>query len=189
MPNKYRPIAILQILYKLFSWMFCNRMEDIIMLHQDVDQAAYRKGFSTEDHLLTLSLLIEKSWEYNFPLWLGLVDFKKAFDTVEHLALWDVLKRQGVPTHYIYLTTIIIQRSARSCTGECAVKKFLDCQRCETRRPYQRFIVLIAVMQDLCGQLKCRWAAANRRRKGIGFGIDFDSDVLGGCLTSLLTFC
>ena len=46
-------------------------------------------------------------------------------------------------------------------------------------------LLFIAVMQDLCGQLKCIWAAANGRRKGTGIGIDFDSGVLGGCLTSL----
>jgi hypothetical protein len=51
---------------------------------QSVDQAAYRKGFSTEDHLLAVTLIIEKSWEYNYPIWFALVDFEKAFDMVEH---------------------------------------------------------------------------------------------------------
>jgi hypothetical protein len=97
----HRPIAIVPILYKVFSRMFCSRMMKHIMQHQDVDQAAYRKGFSTEDHLLTVSLIIEKSWEYNFPIWLALVDFEKAFDTVEHEALWKVLEAQSVPSHYI----------------------------------------------------------------------------------------
>ena len=59
--GNYRPIAILSILYKLFSRALCNRLSHFIMPFQGVEQAAYRKGFSTEDHLLTVLLLIEKS--------------------------------------------------------------------------------------------------------------------------------
>ena len=78
-----------------------------IMPHQSVDQAAYRKGFSTEDHLLTVTLLIERSNEYNFPIWLALVDFAQVFDTVEHNAQRQVLEKQGVPSHYIHLLQIL----------------------------------------------------------------------------------
>ena len=42
------------------------------------DQAAYRKGYSTDDHLITVALLIERSWEFQSPLWFALVDFEKS---------------------------------------------------------------------------------------------------------------
>ena len=103
LPAMYRPIAILPVLYKLFSKMLCERLTPHIMKHQSVDQAAYRKNFSTADHLLAAAQLIEKSQEYNFPIWLALVDFEKAFDSVEHSALWEVLRRQAVPEHYIQI--------------------------------------------------------------------------------------
>ena len=101
--SNYRPIAILPILYKLFSRMLCSRLMSALMSQQSTDQAAYRKGFSTEDHLLTLTLLLEKSGEWNVDTWLGLVDFEKAFDTVEHDALWTVLKEQTIEPAYIEL--------------------------------------------------------------------------------------
>ena len=66
--------------------MLCTRLMQYIMPHQSVDQAAYRAGFSTVDHMLTVSMLIEKSREYNCPLWIALVDFEKAFDTVDDQA-------------------------------------------------------------------------------------------------------
>ena len=50
LPSNYRPIAILPLLYKLFSRMLCARLEERILGQQSVDQAAYRKGYSTEDH-------------------------------------------------------------------------------------------------------------------------------------------
>ncbi len=75
---------------------------------QSVDQAAYRKGFSVDDHLLTVSKLIEKSHEFNHPLWIALVDFEKAFDTIDHPTLWKVLQTQGVPSHYVALLQSIV---------------------------------------------------------------------------------
>ncbi len=82
--------------------MLCNRLLRYIMPAQGVEQAAYRKGFSTEGYLLTVTLLIGKSREYNFPVWLAVVDFEKAFDTVEHGSLWKVLQSQGVPCRYTF---------------------------------------------------------------------------------------
>ena len=42
------------------------------MPFQSVDQAAFWKGFSIEDHLLTVAQLSEQSRELNFPIWLAL---------------------------------------------------------------------------------------------------------------------
>ena len=75
--------------------MLCVRLQPYIMEHQSVDQAAYRKGFSSDDHLFTVCQLIERSNEFNFEIWLGLVDYEKAFDTVEHEPLWKMLREQG----------------------------------------------------------------------------------------------
>ena len=101
--GNYRPIAIVPVLYKAFSRILCKRVLPDIIRAQTVEQAAYRKGFSTDDHMLTVTLLIEKACEHNSPLWIGLVGFLKAFDTVEHCSLWEVLRQQNVHQHYINL--------------------------------------------------------------------------------------
>ena len=75
----------------------------LIMKHQSSDQAAYRSGFSTEDHLVTLALLVEACDEWRQELWLALVVFEKAFDAVEHAALWKVLRDVGIEEGYIVL--------------------------------------------------------------------------------------
>ena len=46
---------------------------------------------------------IEKAKECDDPLWVALVDFEKAFDTVERRPLWEVLRKQCVPPEYIAL--------------------------------------------------------------------------------------
>jgi hypothetical protein len=170
MPGNYRPIAILPILYKVFSKMLCNRLSETLVAAQDVDQAAYRKGFSTDDHLLTVSLLIERSHEFNSPLWLGLVDFEKAFDSIEFDALWHVLEKQGVSQHYIALLKGLY-------AGQTAfVRTNTDSRKFEIGRGVKQgdpisALFFIAVMQDLCSILKIKWSLANKRRCGQWFGV------------------
>ena len=73
---------------------------------------AYRQGFSTEDYLISLALLLEASAEWNVPLWLGLVDFERAFDTVEHAPLWDALEELGVESGYVDLLKTLYRKQA-----------------------------------------------------------------------------
>ena len=66
-----------------FQWSRISRRE----------QAGFRKGCSTTDHLQALNQIIEKSNEYNSPLCIGFIDFEKAFDTVEDFALFEAFKK------------------------------------------------------------------------------------------------
>ena len=69
--KNYRPIAIISALYKLFSSMLCNRVMVRFIPQQSPEQAAYRKGFNTEEHLLTLTLLLERAREFELKFGLA----------------------------------------------------------------------------------------------------------------------
>ena len=101
--GNYRPIALLSILYKLFSRVLCRRLRGILDVQQSVDQAGFREGFSCDDHLFTAEILIQKCAEWNLPLWLSAIDFEKAFDKVDHTYLWQSLRAQNVPENYIHV--------------------------------------------------------------------------------------
>ncbi len=103
LPENYRPIAILSILYKVFSRVLCSRVEDALYRAQSVDQAGFRPGYNCEDHLLTIEILTEKSLEFNMPFWACALDFQKAFDTVQYSSLWHALLEQGIQPQYIEL--------------------------------------------------------------------------------------
>jgi retron-type reverse transcriptase len=49
-------------------------------------------------------VLFERSQEFQLPLWVAAVDFKKAFDTVRHECIWKALRDQGV--HETYVSTL-----------------------------------------------------------------------------------
>ena len=64
--------------------------------------------------LQALNQIIEKSNEYNLPLCIGFIDYEKAFDTVEHFAIFEALRKTNVNETYInILQNIYNQATAR----------------------------------------------------------------------------
>ncbi|KAG7311380.1 hypothetical protein JYU34_002422 [Plutella xylostella] len=101
--NQYRPITLSSCLYKLFMTLLKNRIHKKIEENQPVDQAGFRKGFSTTDHLHSLNMIIEKYTEWKKPLYICFIDFTKAFDSISHEYLQRSLLQQGIETKYIQL--------------------------------------------------------------------------------------
>ena len=103
--KNYRPISLLPITYKVFSQVILRRMLRTLDQHQLREQAGFRSGFSTIDHIQVISQLQEKADEYKIPLCFTFVDYEKAFDSIEFnpLALFESLENQGVESAYITL--------------------------------------------------------------------------------------
>ena len=89
--DNYRPISVLPIIYKLFSKIMCQRIRATLDLQQAVDQAGFRSGYSCDDHIFTITLMSEMFAEFRTPLWVVAIDFRKAFDSLEHSSLWAAL--------------------------------------------------------------------------------------------------
>lgn len=103
--NNYRPISLMSNVYKLFSKIITRRLTKVLDDNQAPDQAGFRSGYSTVDHLQTINQVIEKTDEFNIPLYLAFIDFKKAFDSVEHSCVLQALSNQGVEHKYINILT------------------------------------------------------------------------------------
>ncbi|GFS15998.1 endonuclease-reverse transcriptase [Elysia marginata] len=86
-------------------------MERILDGNQPREQAGFRKGYSTTDHKHTLNQVIEKSNEYNLPLCVGFIDYEKAFDSVEHFAIFDALRQININEKYVNILENIYQNA------------------------------------------------------------------------------
>lgn len=96
----YRPVSLMSNLYKLFIRIIANRMNNKLDTYQPVEQAGFRKGFGTMDHLHSMKILIEKCNEYNINLALAFVDYEKAFDTIEMQPILKALDDCRIDTRY-----------------------------------------------------------------------------------------
>ena len=112
--KNYRPISLPSHSYKIFTRLLQTRIERTLDENQPREQACFRKGYSTTDHLQALNQITEKSNEYNLPLCIGFIDYEKAFDIVEHFAIFEALRKTNVNETYInILQNIYNQATAR----------------------------------------------------------------------------
>eukprot|EP00973_Karenia_brevis_P019828 2718821-Karenia_brevis.AAC.1 len=99
----WRPIAILPILYKLFSKLIFMRISNPLDQHQCYDQVGFRKGFWIEDALSVFDSVSNLSSEFNQDIWIASMDLRKAFDRIEFDPLFEALREHGVSEGYIHL--------------------------------------------------------------------------------------
>ena len=112
--KNYRPISLLSHVYKLFSRVITNRLARRFDDFQPPEQAGFRQGFSTIDHIHTLRQVIQKTEEYNRPLCLAFVDYEKAFDSVETWAVLRSLQRCRIDYRYIQALQCLYENATMS---------------------------------------------------------------------------
>ena len=94
--KNYRPISLLSHIYKVFTRILQRRVKCTLEWNQPKEQAGFRKGYSTIDHLHSVNQVIEKYGEYNKTLYLLMIDYEKAFDSISHTAMLSAIRNQGV---------------------------------------------------------------------------------------------
>ena len=73
--KNWRPIAVLQICYKVFATMLLHRLQPGVEKKQSSDQAGFRKHFSVEDAHLVLETMVRASavsgtCRYGWRVWI-----------------------------------------------------------------------------------------------------------------------
>ena len=62
-------------------------------------QAGFRKGRGTRDQIANIRWIIEKTREFRENIYFGFIDYAKAFDCVDHIKMWKILKEMGISDH------------------------------------------------------------------------------------------
>jgi hypothetical protein len=160
LPNNYRPIATIPLLYKLFSRLLYNRLEPMLDMQQSCDQAGFRKGRSTTDHLFTITIVQEIADEWQIPLWVAAVDFKKAFDSVTHQALWDSMAEQGVDSTYTALLDKLYRNQTAAVKTDCESRPFAIERGVKQGDPLSS-LLFNCVSESLMRKCKRKWESNN----------------------------
>ena len=97
-PDNYRGITLLSCLGKLFTSAINSRLRSFLELRNQLgeEQSGFRAAYSTCDHVFSLHVLIELYKQKGEKLFAAFVDYKKAFDLVDHSSLWVKLLAEGI---------------------------------------------------------------------------------------------
>ena len=101
--NNYRWLCLLSNIYKVLTKVLTKRREKTLNENQPREQAGFRSSYSMTDHIHIVNQLKEKCREYDIPLCIALVDYEKAFDSVQTQAVLTLLQEQGIEDVYIKL--------------------------------------------------------------------------------------
>ena len=116
--NNWRPIAVLPILYKIFSKLVYSRIHQILESNQSDDQFVFRKDRRIDDVFGILENIVGKTSEWNLPLWIASLDLRKAFDRILHQPLFRTLRLQKVPESYVQLLVVLYKNQKGSIDGK-----------------------------------------------------------------------
>ena len=163
LPQNYRPIATIPILYKLFARLLYNRLEPTLDSQQSCDQAGFRRKRSTTTHLFTSTILQEIADEWQGPLWIAAVDFKKAFDSVAHAAIWAALAEQGVAPAYIGLLDKLYRNQTAAVQTDCC-SRFFNVERGVKQGDPLSSLLFNCVSESVMRKVKQKWSS---KRQGV----------------------
>ena len=96
--SSHRPITLLSVPGKVFAQVLLSRIEPLLIANRRPQQSGFTAGRSTADAILALRLLSEVHREFSRSLYVGYVDLKSAFDSVDREALWKAIRGLGAPT-------------------------------------------------------------------------------------------
>ena len=119
-PNNYRGICIMNALLKVLCTLLNNRLTDYCAEQKliDIKQIGFERFSRASDHIFTLKTVVNKYVvdERGKKLYTCFVDFKKAFDSVWHDALFRKLENKGINGKFLDIIRNIYKQT------RCAVK-------------------------------------------------------------------
>lgn len=99
--DNYRGIAVMSTISRIYGKILKGKIEREYSDSEAEEQAGFRAGRSTVDHLFCITQLSEKMTAVNKELHLLYVDLKKAYDSVPLNKLWESLKTTNINTNLI----------------------------------------------------------------------------------------
>lgn len=115
-PDNYRGITLLSCTSKLFTMCLNKRLSNYVddtILGQE--QAGFRDGFSTLDHIFTLHLIVELYQSVHKRVYCCFVDYRKAFDGISRNLLWQKLIEKHKLSGKMLNVIIDMYSKAKSC--------------------------------------------------------------------------
>jgi exonuclease III len=103
--SDFRTISLMCHVLKLLLTIILHRMSEKINNEVGEEQAGFRKNSGTREAIFNLKIAAEKYLEVHKEIYACFIDYSKAFDTVNHEKLAEILTRIGVDENDIAVIT------------------------------------------------------------------------------------
>ncbi|KMQ92117.1 reverse transcriptase [Lasius niger] len=95
-PSDFRPITVSSVLLRTLHKVLATRMARLI--HIDQRQRAFRPTDSCSENVFLLDLILRYHHRHHKPLFVASLDVAKAFDSVSHRTIEEILLTMGIPS-------------------------------------------------------------------------------------------
>jgi hypothetical protein len=99
--NNWRGITLLSVPGKVMASILLNRIQGAVDDQLRQQQAGFRAGRSCCDQIFALRQIIDKVTALKEPLLINFIDFRKAFDCIHRMSVWNILRCYGIPEKVI----------------------------------------------------------------------------------------
>ena len=97
--SNYRTIPLISHASKVMLKILKARLQQYVNRELPDVQAGFRKGRGTRDQIANIRWIIEKAGEFQKNMYFCFTDYAKAFYSVDHNKLWNILKKMGITDH------------------------------------------------------------------------------------------
>ena len=127
--DNFRPISLTSLISKLYTYILNERLTEFVDAASILpeEQAGFRKGYSTVDHMFTLYAMITKQFSKNRKLYVAFVDFRKCFDLINRDALFTILERNGITGNMLNSIKGMYERVSAAVRCNYELTDFFDC--------------------------------------------------------------
>jgi exonuclease III len=109
--DNYRGISLLVVASKVLSRIILNRIQSLLDKQLMEEQAGFRTNRSTIDQIFILKMVMEKSRNYNKPLFMCFIDIQKAYDSVNRDLLWQICKHYGLTSKIVRMLQLLYKNT------------------------------------------------------------------------------
>eukprot|EP00978_Attheya_sp_CCMP212_P044245 scaffold305120_cov29-Attheya_sp.AAC.2 len=99
--NNWRSICLGDTLAKAFSSILTARLNEVIKIEGIENQFGSQPGRGCQDGLYIICTMLQLRRNHNLPTWGLFVDLVKAFNTANHILLYEILHKYGVPPQLV----------------------------------------------------------------------------------------
>ncbi|XP_073367712.1 uncharacterized protein [Aegilops tauschii subsp. strangulata] len=128
-PNDFRPISLVSMPATIINKLLANRAQQIILSVISKNQYGFIKGRSIQDCLAWSFEYIHMFHKSKNQAIIFKIDFEKAFDKVDHNAIYFMMKHLGFCDKWIRWTKMLLSNATSSIILNGVPSKVIKCRR------------------------------------------------------------